>query len=58
MCEFTCQALNGKDKEYLEAHPVTAQVFVDTEKVVTHVEGGRVVKYDTSPSCARREVRR
>jgi hypothetical protein len=37
MCDFTCQSLNGKFKEYIEAHPVTGQVLNDMEKVVDSV---------------------
>jgi hypothetical protein len=37
MCEFTCQSLNGKFKQYIEAHPITGQVLNDMEKVVDSV---------------------
>jgi L-Lysine epsilon oxidase N-terminal/L-lysine epsilon oxidase C-terminal domain len=37
MCEFTCQSLNGKFNEYVEAHPVTGKVLNDMEKVVDSV---------------------
>jgi hypothetical protein len=37
MCEFTCQSLHGKGDEYLQAHPVTAQILKDMEKVVDSV---------------------
>src|SRR5262249_944327 len=37
MCEFTCQALNGKFNEYVKAHPVTGQVLDEMAKVVNSV---------------------
>jgi len=37
MCEFTCQSVNGRNKEYLDEHPVTKQVLDDMEKVVDSV---------------------
>lgn len=62
MCEFTCQSLHGKGDEYLKAHPVTAQVLKDMEKIVESVlttdywsvlpscfGEGRFVKYKLEP---------
>ncbi len=37
MCEFTCQSLNGKFDDYVQAHPVTGRVLADMEKVVDSV---------------------
>jgi hypothetical protein len=62
MCEFTCQSLNGKEEEYLKAHPVTARVLADMKKTVDSVletsywsvlpyrfGGKRYVKYKLEP---------
>ena len=37
MCEFTCQSLNGKFDQYVEAHPITGQILNDMAKVVDSV---------------------
>ncbi|UIF88299.1 LodA/GoxA family CTQ-dependent oxidase (plasmid) [Cupriavidus necator] len=34
MCEFTCQSLHDKRDEYLNEHPVTAQILKEMEKRV------------------------
>jgi hypothetical protein len=37
MCEFTCLTLNGRFDEYLNAHPTTARILSEMEKVVDSV---------------------
>src|SRR5262245_39280642 len=37
MCEFTCAALHGKEKDYLKTHPVTKEVLDAMAKAVDSV---------------------
>lgn len=34
MCEFTCASLHGRDREYLDAHPMTEKILADMVKSV------------------------
>ena len=43
MCEFTCASLNGKFDEYVKAHPTTAQILNDMEKVVEIATANQVM---------------